>query len=79
MIAGSVVWLVRESRHAVWRDRICHVSYDFSNATVYTSRATSRGVTQLLVAPRSLARPKGLVLANIVWGELFIKFYFKKG
>jgi hypothetical protein len=50
----------------------------FSNATVYTSRATSRGVTQLLVAPRSLARPKELVLSNIVWGELFLKFYFKK-
>jgi hypothetical protein len=51
----------------------------FSNATVYTSRATSCGVTQLLVAPRSLARSKRLVLANIVWGELFLKFYFKKG
>jgi hypothetical protein len=25
-----------------------------------------------------LARPKGLVLTNIVWGELFLKFYFKK-
>jgi hypothetical protein len=51
---------------------------NFSNATVYTSRATSCGVTQLLVAPRSLARPKVLVLANIVWGGLFLKFYFKK-
>jgi hypothetical protein len=50
----------------------------FSNATVYTSHATSCGVTQLLVVPRSLARPKGLLLANIVWGELFLKFYFKK-
>jgi hypothetical protein len=50
-----------------------------SNATVYTSRATSRDVTQLLVAPRSLARSKGLVFANLVWGELFLKFYFKKG
>jgi hypothetical protein len=51
----------------------------FSNATVYISRATSCGVTQLLVMPRSLTRPKVLVLANIVWGELFLKFYFKKG
>jgi hypothetical protein len=51
----------------------------FSNATVYTSRATSYGVTQLSVAPRSLARPKWLVLANIDWGGLFLKFYFKKG
>jgi hypothetical protein len=50
----------------------------FSNATVYTSRAMSYGVTQLSVAPRSLARPKGLVLANIDWGGLFLKFYFKK-
>jgi hypothetical protein len=38
----------------------------FSNATVYTSRATSRGVAQLLVAPRSLARPKGLILVGWV-------------
>jgi hypothetical protein len=30
----------------------------FSNDTVYTSRATSCGVTQLLVAPRSLAWQK---------------------
>jgi hypothetical protein len=51
----------------------------FSNAAVYTSRAMSYGVTQLLVAPRSLAQPKVLVLANIDWGGLFLKFYFKKG
>jgi hypothetical protein len=50
----------------------------FSNATVYTSRATSCRVTQLLVAPRSLARPKGIILANIDWGGLFFKFSFKK-
>jgi hypothetical protein len=43
----------------------------FSNATVDTSRITSCGVTQLLVAPRSLARPKVLVLGNIVWVSYF--------
>jgi hypothetical protein len=51
----------------------------FSNATVYTSRVTSYDVTQLSVAPRSMARPKGLVVANIDCGGLFLKFYYKKG
>jgi hypothetical protein len=79
-----------QSRHGPWRDsfvshatpcdatRSAMSAMTFSNATVYTSRATSYGVTQLSVAPRSLARPKGLVLANIDWGGLFLKFYFKK-
>jgi hypothetical protein len=79
--------LGRESRHAVWHESAMSAMI-FSNVTVYTSRATSYvytsratsyGVTQLLVAPRSLARPKRLVLANIDWGVLFLKFYFKKG
>jgi hypothetical protein len=45
----------------------------FSNATVYTSRATSYGdyATQLDATKR-------LVLANIDWGGFFLKFYFKK-
>jgi hypothetical protein len=47
----------------------------FSNTTVYTSCATLFGVTQLLVAPRSLVRPKGLVFGKIYsLGELFLKF-----
>jgi hypothetical protein len=50
----------------------------FSNITVYTRRATSCGVTRLLVAPQSLARPKELVLGNIVLSGLFLTFNFKK-
>jgi hypothetical protein len=52
----------------------------FSNATVYTSRATSYDVTQLSVAPlqRSMARPKGLVVANVDRAGLFLKFYLKR-
>jgi hypothetical protein len=46
----------------------------FSNATMYMSRATSCDVTQVLVAPRTLARPKGLVLGILVWEMLFLKF-----
>jgi hypothetical protein len=39
-----------------WRDSTCHVSCDFFfNVIVYNSRVTSCGVTQLLVASRSLA------------------------
>jgi hypothetical protein len=38
----------------------------FSDATVYMSRATSNGVTQVLVVPRTLARPKGLVCKILV-------------
>jgi hypothetical protein len=92
MIAGSPCEpMPGQSRHGPWRDSlVSHATprgatrsamsvITFSNTTVYTSRATSCGLTQLLVAPWSLARPKGLVIANIVWGELFLKFYFKKG
>jgi hypothetical protein len=43
----------------------------FSNATVYTGRATSFAVTQLLVVSRSLARPKRLDFGNIVWVGYF--------
>jgi hypothetical protein len=49
---------LRVSRHAVWRDCVLHVSYDFFDATVYISSVTSCGVTQLLVVSRGLARPK---------------------
>jgi hypothetical protein len=45
----------------------------FSNATVYISDATSCGVTQLLVAPRGLARPKGIHLGNLVGEGLLLK------
>jgi hypothetical protein len=51
----------------------------FSNATVDISCATSRGVTQVLVAPRGLARPKGLLLGILVGVGLVLKFYIKKG
>jgi hypothetical protein len=80
MIAGTQLGNRSLASHAtLQRDRSAMSAMTFSNVTVYTSRATSRDVTQLLVAPRSIARPKGLVLANIVWGELFLKSYFKKG
>jgi hypothetical protein len=46
----------------------------FFNATVNISRATSCGVTQLLVAPRGLARPKGLLLGILVGVGLVLKF-----
>jgi hypothetical protein len=46
----------------------------FSNAIVDISRATSCGVTQVLVAPRGLAGPKGLLLAILVGEELVLKF-----
>jgi hypothetical protein len=71
------------SRHGTWRDsRTSHdtqcgvtpsVTSDatFFNATVDISCATSCNVTQLLVAPRGLARPKGV--------GLVLKFYIKKG
>jgi hypothetical protein len=45
----------------------------FSNATVDISRATSCGVTQLLVAPRGLARPKGLHFGILVGMRLVLK------
>jgi invasion protein IalB len=69
------------SRHGAWRDSRtsratqCGMTTSatsdatFSNAIVDISRATSCGVTQVLVAPRGLARPKGLLLAILVgWG-----------
>jgi hypothetical protein len=46
----------------------------FSNATVDISRATSCGVTQVLVAPQGLARPKGLLLGILVGVGLVLKF-----
>jgi hypothetical protein len=50
----------------------------FSYATVDISRATSCGATQVLVAPRGLARPKGLLLGILVKMGLVLKFYIKK-
>jgi hypothetical protein len=46
----------------------------FSNVTVDISRATSCSVTQVLVAPRDLARSKGLLLGILVGVELVLKF-----
>jgi hypothetical protein len=46
----------------------------FSNATVDISRATSCDATQVLVAPRDLAWPKGLLLGILVREGLFLKF-----
>jgi hypothetical protein len=43
----------------------------FSNAIVDISRATSCGVTQVLVTPQSLARPKGIFLGILVEGVSF--------
>jgi hypothetical protein len=72
------------SHHAPWRDsrtsrtaqRGVTPSADatFSNATVDNSRATSRGVTEVLVAPRGLARQKGLLLGILVGEGLVLKF-----
>jgi hypothetical protein len=62
----SLAHICNKSRHGLWRDSICMSDAIFSNATVYISRSTSCGVTQLLVVPRSLTRLKGLVLRNIV-------------
>jgi hypothetical protein len=45
----------------------------FSNATVDISRATSCGVTQVLVAPWGLARPKGLLIGILVGVGLVLK------
>jgi hypothetical protein len=56
-----------ESCHAVWR-----VNFDFFNNITYMSHAISYGVTQVLVMPRTLARPKGLVLKILVWEVLFL-------
>jgi hypothetical protein len=50
----------------------------FSNATVDISRATSCGVTQILVASRGLARPKGLLLGIFVDEGLVLNFRLKK-
>jgi uncharacterized protein YcgL (UPF0745 family) len=50
----------------------------FPNVTVYISRVTSCDVTQLLVVPRSLARPKVLLLGNLVGEELLLKNEIKK-
>jgi hypothetical protein len=73
------------SRHEPWRDSrkshatLCGVTPSatsdatFSNATVDISRATSCGVTQVLVAPRGLAWPKGL-LGILVGVGLILKF-----
>jgi hypothetical protein len=75
-----------QSRHGAWRDSRtnratkCGVTPSatsdatFSNATVDISRATSCGVTQILVAPRGLARPKGLLLGILVAVGLVLKF-----
>jgi hypothetical protein len=59
------------SRHSAW-----HAMSDatFSNATVDISRATSCGVTQVVVTPRGLARPKGLLLGILVGVGLVLKF-----
>jgi hypothetical protein len=74
------------SRHGGWRDSRtsratqCGVTPSvmsdatFSNVTVDISRATSCGVTQVLVAPRGLARPKGLLLGILVGVGLVLKF-----
>jgi hypothetical protein len=51
----------------------------FSNTTVDISRATSCGVTQVLVAPQGLAGPKGLLLGILVGVGLVLKFEIKKG
>jgi hypothetical protein len=53
----------------------CGVTSDatFSNTTVDISRATSCGVTQVLVAPRGLVRPKGLLLGILVGVGLVLK------
>jgi hypothetical protein len=45
----------------------------FSNTTVDISRATSCGVTQVLVALRGLARPKELLLGILVGVGLVLK------
>jgi hypothetical protein len=80
---GSV-WI--RSHHGAWRDSRtsratqCGVTPSttsdptFSNATVDISRATSCGVAQVLVAPRGLARPKGLLLGILVEVGLVLKF-----
>jgi hypothetical protein len=46
----------------------------FSNVIVDISRVTSCGVTQVSVAPRGLARPKGLLLAILGGVRLVLKF-----
>jgi hypothetical protein len=46
----------------------------FSNATVDISRAASCAATQVLLASRGLARPKGLLLGILVREGLFFKF-----
>jgi hypothetical protein len=46
----------------------------FSNATMDISRATSCGVTQVLVAPRGLARPKEVLFGILVGVRLVLKF-----
>jgi hypothetical protein len=51
----------------------------FSNTTVDISRATSCGVTQVLVAPRVLARPKGVLLGILVGEGLVLKKNIKNG
>jgi hypothetical protein len=45
-----------------------------SNATVDISHAKSCGVTQVLVAARGLARPKGLLIEILVRVGLVLKF-----
>jgi hypothetical protein len=75
---------------AYWRDsfvshaKLCGATMPatsaatFPNVTVYISRVTSCDVTQLLVVPRSLARPKVLLLGNLVGEELLLKNEIKK-
>jgi hypothetical protein len=72
MIAGTPNWEPMPDSQFVSHATPCGATRSamsamtFSNTTMYTSRAMSCGVTQLLVALRSLERPKELVLANIV-------------
>jgi hypothetical protein len=73
------VWRDSPPRHAVWRDSPATSDATFSNATVDISRTTSCGVTQVLVVPRGLARPKGLLIRILVGLGLVLKFYIKKG
>jgi hypothetical protein len=73
------------SRHGAWRDSRtsdvtqCGVTPSvtsdatFSNATVDISRATSCGVTQVLVAPRVLARHQKSYFLNFSCGGVNFK------
>jgi hypothetical protein len=81
-ISRGPIW----SRHGEWRNsrtsRTTHCGVTpsatsdatFSDTTVDISRAASCGVTQILVTPQGLARPKGLLLAILVGVGLILKF-----